>query len=194
MNKLFVSLFVTGLLLLIPLSSKATDSVSSVQILPEVSDSLNDVPPVNQIHLKSMHYGVTIGGATLSSLYNMLTSDFVAEYKFNRLRYLGLGTGFHVFSNRFGNELSKLIPFYISYTRYYPLGDTGNTFFFLGSDLGLTYCLDNVSDPKVNQPSLMTKFKLGWEFCLSEHLAATLELNCLFEAIPSLGLSFGIAF
>lgn len=127
--------------------------------------------------------------------------DFTVGYRFNRKRFLGVGTGFYRQNASCeedpdnSNGWVTAFPLYVDYTRYFPSRKRCNNSFFLGMEAGPAYYKTQPWKDDSSKFGGIISPKLGFDFSLARKVGLYFGLNFLISYGPSgFGVNLGFRF
>lgn len=147
-----------------------------------------------------MQYGVKVGAAGF--WYQTHTCyDASAGWRFNEIRYLGLGTGLHrvaIYDDADPdneNGVVPSIPLYVDYIHYTPFRHHRQHSFYCGLEAGGGIYLDKL--PLKDSTSRLYPYlngKIGLDFAISNRVGFNFGLNLLLSDASGLGVAAGLRF
>lgn len=121
--------------------------------------------------------------------------NVTAGYRFNEHHYLGIGSGYSLYSSHSDGSSSSPstlhgIPIYVDYSYYFPSKQHMRRSFFIGAETGMTYYM-NESD--LYRYQLHLSPKLGWDWSFPDRGGFFVGINYLYS-YDEAGLGFSLGF
>lgn len=121
--------------------------------------------------------------------------------RFNEKRFLGLGSGYHLFSRYYdanpdeSNGLVPAVPVFADYIRYFPFAKHPRHALYLGLEAGGAYCVGQL--PLKHETKRYLPYangKAGFDFGLGKCFGLTVGLNFVCDYYTDFGLGLGVNF